>query len=551
MASQDGSNSFEALIHADRARKKNESLANQIFGRRKSAQNVKKDQKEKESRSPSLASRMGVQKQRTSSTSSPTQKNPFNPPSRPSSTTPSHSNRSHRDSQSNARASRIANEIDSGNANITSSRNNSFTTTPTSSKPTSTARNGFSTTQPQQGPGLTIKGSAGPFTVHASNFAPGTTDADITAALQPELYDDAGISCLQSCRLVATRPAVIAEMVLSERAVADRIVRKFDGMKADGRVLRVEIVKTGSSSGSGGSRGRERNPRRNENEVAESVEDAPVVDDVAVVGAAEGDMEMDDADINAEYPATSSYDHEREAADRERRDRERDRDGYSSSRRDDRDRPREDRRRDDRDRDRGRDHPREDDRDRRRDDGREHGRDRDRDYDRRESHSQSQSQPVPYSNRPPQSQPPYGNGFNRPPRGGGGYGYGGPGPRGGYGFPRGRGGYGMGGGGYRGGYEHGGAEEISTPTFDHHRNINSSHVDSSAEQPTTRRTYNTPIPTTRPDTQFQSRYAAPQPPPPPPPALDLASSDTEDIEIICDDADRRSSNATIVPGQNA
>lgn len=80
MASQDGASSFEAMIHAgkscaliyieqlshtctDRARKKNEDLANQIFGRSKSSQNVNnKKQKQQEPRSPSLASRMGVQK---------------------------------------------------------------------------------------------------------------------------------------------------------------------------------------------------------------------------------------------------------------------------------------------------------------------------------------------------------------------------------------------------------------------------------------------------------------------------------------------------------
>lgn len=86
MASQDSAASFEAMIHAgksctirlgirdhfltlspDRARKKNEDLANQIFGRSKSSQNVNKKQKQQEPRSPSLASRMGVQKVRLSS----------------------------------------------------------------------------------------------------------------------------------------------------------------------------------------------------------------------------------------------------------------------------------------------------------------------------------------------------------------------------------------------------------------------------------------------------------------------------------------------------
>lgn len=46
---------------SDRQRKKNEDLANQIFGRSKSKPNAEKKQKE---RTPSLASRMGVQKVR-------------------------------------------------------------------------------------------------------------------------------------------------------------------------------------------------------------------------------------------------------------------------------------------------------------------------------------------------------------------------------------------------------------------------------------------------------------------------------------------------------
>ncbi|KAK5092380.1 hypothetical protein LTR70_003933 [Exophiala xenobiotica] len=536
MASKDGSNSFEAIIHADRARKKNEDLANQIFGRTKSAQNVKKNQKEP--RSPSLASRMGVQKRNSSSTT-PTQKNPFNPPSRPSSTTPSHASRPHRDSHTNARATRIANEIDSGNANVTSSRNTSFTTSTTPT--TKAARNG--TTQPSTatGPGLTIKGSAGPFTIHASNFAPGTTEADITAALQPELFDDAGNNCLQASRLVSTRPAVIAEMVLSERAIAERIVRKFDGMKADGRILKVEIVKTGSSSGSGGSRGRERFSRRPDNEVAQSVEPAAPAEDVAIAGVAEGDMELDDVEVSPDYPATSSYDHEREAADRERRDRERDRDGYGSSRRDDRDRPRDDRdrRRDDRDRDRGherdRDHGREDDRDHRRDDvrDRERDRERDRDYDRRES--QPQSQPPSYNGRGP-PQPPYGNGFNRPPRGGGGYGYGGPGSRGGYGFPRGRGGYGMGGGGYRG-QEYACAQAAEEPPVPASDGPNAGHRDAYGTAK------DAPVAVTH-GIDEGSRYAHPPATAPaaagataPAPAPAETLSSDSDIEIICDDID--------------
>lgn len=217
-------------------------------------------------------------------------------------------------------------------------------------------------------------------------------------------------------------------MVFTEKSVADRIVKKFNNLKADGRILKLEYVKaTPNVAG---------NSRKNADpytSVTPSIE--PAVADDTVMNPAEGDMDMVEADVNPEYP-TTSYDHDREAADRDRRDRDRDRDGFGSSgRRDDRrdDRPREDRdrRRDDRDReDRG-------DRDRERE--------RDRDFDRRESQpSQGFNGNPDYSQRTPNQT--YGNGFGRS-RGGNGYaGYN---SRGGYGYNR--AGYAPS-RGYRGGY---------------------------------------------------------------------------------------------------
>lgn len=234
-------------------------------------------------------------------------------------------------------------------------------------------------------------------------------------------------------------------MMFSEKAVADRIVSKFNNLKADGRILRVEFVKTGA----GPVNATRRDASVPNNGVSQSIE--PVAD--VPMGAAEGDMEMDEADPNAEFAGTSAYDHEREAADRDRRDRDRDRDGYGNrrdERRDDRGRDERDRRRDDRDRDRERERPdereRDRDRDRTRDRERERDQDRDRDYERRDPQAQSQGQPRPYNgyNSGP---PPYDSIFGRG-RGGGyrGSGYGGRG----YGYPR--GGYGPARGGYRGSY---------------------------------------------------------------------------------------------------
>ena len=332
------------------------------------------------------------------------------------------------------RANRLANEIESGNTNL-NARNNA----------PKNPRNGAVSLPSQAGPGLSIKGSAGPFTVHASNFAAGTTEADIESALHSDVLDANGTSCLISCELVTTRPAVVVEMVFSEKSVADRIINKFNNLKADGRLLKVEYVRPDVSKDH-----TSRRPTATNSNVAQSIEPGP---DPDLAIAVEGDIDMDAVEPNPEYNATS-YDHDREAADRDRRDRDRDRDGFvPNSKRDerrddrpreDRDRRREDRPREDRDRDERSDRDRERDRDRDRD--REGGRDRDRDYDRREPQSTQSYNNGDYSQRPQGNA--YGNGFNRPPRGN----YGGYSGRGNYNYPRGGGAGYVPRGTFRGGY---------------------------------------------------------------------------------------------------
>ncbi|KAI5301703.1 hypothetical protein KEM56_001448 [Ascosphaera pollenicola] len=89
---------------------------------------------------------------------------------------------------------------------------------------------------PQPQASFSIRGAAsGPCTVLGSNFAPGTTAADIQSAFEPE-----GGPML-SCVLVNTYPMVVAEMVFAERAGAEAIVAKFNNQKADGRILHIRI----------------------------------------------------------------------------------------------------------------------------------------------------------------------------------------------------------------------------------------------------------------------------------------------------------------------
>ena len=83
--------------------------------------------------------------------------------------------------------------------------------------------------------------------MQASNFAPGTTAADIEAAIQTVAVDSTGNSGLMTCRILTSNPTVMAEMVFPERYIADKVVGTFNNQKADGRILHV-YHKQGSSS---------------------------------------------------------------------------------------------------------------------------------------------------------------------------------------------------------------------------------------------------------------------------------------------------------------
>ena len=75
------------------------------------------------------------------------------------------------------------------------------------------------------GPEINIRGAAGPSVVIASNFAPGTTAADIESAMVPN-----GIE-VSSCRIITASPTVMAEMVFNEKAGAERVIETFNGKK--------------------------------------------------------------------------------------------------------------------------------------------------------------------------------------------------------------------------------------------------------------------------------------------------------------------------------
>jgi len=105
--------------------------------------------------------------------------------------------------------------------------------------------------------GFSIRGLAGPYVVMGSNFAPGTTAADIESAMVPTVGE------MQSCKIMTATPTVIAEMVFADKGSADNVISTFNNKKvklrcrddmvgsdllaqADGRILHI-YMKHGAS----------------------------------------------------------------------------------------------------------------------------------------------------------------------------------------------------------------------------------------------------------------------------------------------------------------
>ncbi|KAK0288656.1 hypothetical protein LTR35_003054 [Friedmanniomyces endolithicus] len=94
------------------------------------------------------------------------------------------------------------------------------------------------------GAGLSIRGAAsGPYIVEASNFAPGTTAADIESVMQ-------GVGGqLNYCRLVEATPTVIAQMSFVDKLGAEAVIKMFNNKKADGRTLLVQMLHNNGNAG--------------------------------------------------------------------------------------------------------------------------------------------------------------------------------------------------------------------------------------------------------------------------------------------------------------
>jgi len=73
--------------------------------------------------------------------------------------------------------------------------------------------------------GINIRGMGGPYKVRAQNFALGTTAADIESVMS-------GIGGeLLSCRIVASNPTVMADLIFADKVGAENVVTTFNNKK--------------------------------------------------------------------------------------------------------------------------------------------------------------------------------------------------------------------------------------------------------------------------------------------------------------------------------
>lgn len=83
----------------------------------------------------------------------------------------------------------------------------------------------------QEPSGFNIKGVAttGPYTVVASNFATGTTAADIEAVMAPIVQEGGGD--VLNCRVISGNPTVISELLIDRKEGAQNLIDMFNGKK--------------------------------------------------------------------------------------------------------------------------------------------------------------------------------------------------------------------------------------------------------------------------------------------------------------------------------
>ncbi|KAK5018849.1 hypothetical protein LTR39_000749 [Cryomyces antarcticus] len=224
--------SFDEIIQADRKKRKAEALANEIFGKNRRQGATGAGSFNGRGRAPTgaaatLASRVGVTKVgphfRSSSAQSGANINKKWNHDLHSTSAIRTAGKAERSNRFNA-----ADALHGSVAEPSLDTQSSSTVTPAKE----IASNGN---------GILIRGMAGPYIVMASNFAPGTTAADIESVMQPVGGEMTG------CKLVSSNPTVIVEMGFVEKSGAENVIAMFNNKRADGRLLYV-YMKQGASS---------------------------------------------------------------------------------------------------------------------------------------------------------------------------------------------------------------------------------------------------------------------------------------------------------------
>ncbi|CZT07641.1 uncharacterized protein RCO7_10258 [Rhynchosporium graminicola] len=229
---------LNAMISQERERRRNENLAKEIFGnRRASAPGGMNKQDNKPAGVPSLASRIGplrggVVKRTISSSTRPAALRSTPRPAGNVNAEWTHDLHN----INNAPASKLTAGPPYGPRAAAAHKNrNERVYTALHASASSPSLNGqFSIVgKAKPGPGINIRGLAGPSMVMIKNLALGTTAADVESAMTP-----VGGTVL-SCRVIAEQPKVIAELVFETKEGADNVVDTFNGQNADGHLLQV------------------------------------------------------------------------------------------------------------------------------------------------------------------------------------------------------------------------------------------------------------------------------------------------------------------------
>ncbi|KAH8767987.1 hypothetical protein BGZ57DRAFT_472192 [Hyaloscypha finlandica] len=226
---------LNSMINADRARRKHEAIAAEIFGRnrRSSAPGAAAASTRKTSQiggAPSLASRIGggIAKRTVSTSARPARASP-----KPNAGNVDAEWTHDLHTLNNPAADKVA-QIPRGPKAGRGNRNDRLYTALNGSASSPALNSQFNIVgSAKTTAGISIRGLAGPYIVIAKNLAVGTTAADIESAMTPV----GGV--VLGCRLIAEQPKVIAELIFDSKEGADNVVDTFNNQNADGNILHV------------------------------------------------------------------------------------------------------------------------------------------------------------------------------------------------------------------------------------------------------------------------------------------------------------------------